>query len=69
MGVLGSEIYGTTIAANFDPPCDAYSSVPGMNDTTHLTAYAVPKSKQLESVPDFDTRFQTVGSIPYSTRV
>lgn len=64
IALLGSTIYGKTVAGVFDPPCDAYaSSAPG---ETYLRAYSLTDLLTPGAKPVADVSFSTAASIPYT---
>ncbi|KAF2442222.1 hypothetical protein P171DRAFT_63901 [Karstenula rhodostoma CBS 690.94] len=67
VALLGSVIYGDTIAGTFDPPCDAYASS-GPSET-YMRAYTVVDSLLPNPKPVADLSFRTAASIPYTLEV
>jgi hypothetical protein len=63
VALLGSAIYGDTVAAAFDPPCDAYAR--GGQNETYMRAYSVADLLLLNTKPVADMSFRTAESVPY----
>jgi hypothetical protein len=64
VALLGSAIYGDTVAAAFDPPCDAYAS--SSQSETYMRAYTVVDSLFPNAKPVADMSFRTAASVPYT---
>lgn len=69
VALLGSEMYGKTEAGNFEPNCNAYTYDGNSTETTVLKTFEAPGSSVLGSSPAFDTKWTTVGSIPYQQKL
>ncbi|KAL5385304.1 hypothetical protein DPSP01_004763 [Paraphaeosphaeria sporulosa] len=64
IALLGSTIYGDTVAGTFAPPCDAYASS-GPSET-YMRAYTFAESLLPNAKPVADMSFRTAASIPYT---
>ncbi|KAF2086560.1 hypothetical protein K490DRAFT_44321 [Saccharata proteae CBS 121410] len=69
IALAGSALYGETFPGNFEPPCDGYAHDGGTTNATYFCAYMAPEAKSLGSRPVFDSRFETVASIPFSQKL
>ncbi|KAJ4345402.1 uncharacterized protein N0V89_011532 [Didymosphaeria variabile] len=64
VALLGSAIYGQTVAGTFEPACNAYAS--GGQGETYMRAYTVLDSLVPNAKPVADISFGAAASIPYT---